>query len=636
MESHDKTKHNTHIPQSIGFIFDRLGEVDLYSSFLEENPHPILVTDTQGIIVYANAKMIELCGYSKTELTGQSSAIFNSGHQPESFYKNMWEKILAGNPFEDRFKNRHKNGSTYWVYSTIRALRNCNGEVRGYVSIQEDITNLVKIESKSITDEVVLLNLVRNLPKTGIVIYNIAEQETYMAEGEIIHELFSDRTPSLAEMDSVFSTDNYSFGDTLQQADQTGDEIKQLVKLGGRTIDLRVSVLTFGPGAARNVLLIIKDVTDYQNIIENVERSEQQLEAIFQNAGIGIGIINTQGNYIRLNHGWADMVGFSVSEVLEKNVKQLLYKDDYDHYQPELQKLINGERAEFRAEMRFVRKNNKILWADVSMTTLRDSVGEIELVIAVAIDITEKIHALRALQNSEHELSELNATKDRFFSILAHDLKNPFNSIIGLSELATFEGTAISSEKAAEYFEAINTTANHAYSILENLLDWSRIQTNTIKPQLKQTDIYLFIVDTVELLSTMANKKNVSIKYAGATRAIAFCDSNMMQTVFRNLLSNAIKFSNSGGTITVKITVDTEIIRVAVADNGVGMTSEQIDRLFAQFIQQSTPGTDNEKGTGLGFGLINDFVKMNNGKVNVESELHKGSTFTVTIPRAQT
>jgi signal transduction histidine kinase len=109
-----------------------------------------------------------------------------------------------------------------------------------------------------------------------------------------------------------------------------------------------------------------------------------------------------------------------------------------------------------------------------------------------------------------------------------------------------------------------------------------------------------------------------------------------VQPVFRNLLSNAIKFSNSGGTITVKITVDTEIIRVAVADNGVGMTSEQIDRLFAQFIQQSTPGTDNEKGTGLGFGLINDFVKMNNGKVNVESELHKGSTFTVTIPRAQT
>ncbi|MFO7864651.1 MAG: PAS domain S-box protein [Salinivirgaceae bacterium] len=636
MKSHQKIEPNIQVPRSVSTIFDRLGQVDLYNNFLEENPHPVLITDTKGIIVYANPCMSSLCGYSQKELLGQSSSLFNSGHQPASFYKNMWDQIRAGKAFEARFKNRNKNGSTYWVYSTIRALYDCNNEIRGYVSIQEDITNLVKIESKSITDEVVLLNLVKNLPKTGIVMFNIGTKETFMAEGEIIHELFSEHSPSLTDMDSMFSTDSFSFTNTLQQVDQAGTEIMQLIKLNDRTIDLRLSVLTFGPSDVRHVLLIIKDVSDYQKIIENVERSEQELEAIFQNAGIGIGILNTQGDYIRLNHGWADMIGYSVAEVLEKNVKQFLYKDDYDHYQPELQKLIKGEQTECREEMRFVRKNNEILWADVSLTTIQNSAGKTEFVIAVATDITEKIVALKALQKSEHELSELNATKDRFFSILAHDLKNPFNSIIGLSELATFDDNLISPEKATEYFEAINTTANRAYSILENLLDWSRLQTNSIKPLLKQTDLYFILVDTVDLLVSMANRKNVSLEYSGVPGIIALCDANMIQTVFRNLLSNAIKFTNSGGVVTIKVTEERHFIHVAVADNGVGMTKEQVDRLFAQFIQQSTLGTENEKGTGLGFGLINDFVKMNNGTVNVESEPNSGSTFTVTIPRAHT
>lgn len=627
------SEHSGIFSERVQHLFTQLGDIDLLTNFLEDNPLAVVLTDSKGFIVYVNNQLLNISGYESHELIGQKPDKFKSGEQPAEFYKRLWDTIETGEQFESRFKNRRKDNSFYWVYSTIRPLRLRSGKIVGYISIQEDITNLVSIESNSYANEAVLVNLMRDLPKTGIFLCEGASPFVKIAEGEIVQEFFSDKMPDLEAVSSFFSAKEFDFRQTVLDIFSRGGVQRKKLKLSKRTFDIRISAISFGRSSKKYCTIIIRDISDYQYVIEKVQQSEQQLEAIFQNAGIGIGILNTVGDYIRVNSGWAQMIGYDISELLRFNVKMLVHSEDYAKHYPDFEKMGKGIIHAHRIELRFIKKDGTVLWGDVSMSVLKKRRGQVEAIIAVVSDITKSKIMLDALEQSKQEYKALNETKDRLFSILAHDLRNPFNSIIGLSELAVEFPQETTYESAMEFLKSINTTANQAYNLLENLLEWSRIQSGSIEPVRVHIDIYELVEDVVNLLKTMARNKNVVVKNLVSPQTFIVGDIQMMNTVLRNLITNAVKYSFADGEVNVSADFVDETVELKVRDFGVGMSNELLASVVSRNKVVSELGTNNEKGTGLGMGLVFDFVKMNGGKVIVKSAKGKGASISVVLPR---
>ena len=231
-----------------------------------------------------------------------------------------------------------------------------------------------------------------------------------------------------------------------------------------------------------------------------------------------------------------------------------------------------------------------------------------------------------------YELQELNNTKDKFFSIIAHDLKNPFNALLGFSQHLVEEYENTSGEEIKEMLYAMKEASENAYKLLQNLLEWSRSQTGRISWNPGKLFMESLISENIDILKKAAINKNLKFEVDLPDVLIAYADENMVKTIIRNLLSNAIKYSYEGGKITVSGKVDSNYIRICIADQGVGIDEEGKKKLFRIDSDYSTTGTANEEGTGLGLILCKEFVEKNKGEIWVESEKGKGSKFCFTLP----
>ncbi len=235
--------------------------------------------------------------------------------------------------------------------------------------------------------------------------------------------------------------------------------------------------------------------------------------------------------------------------------------------------------------------------------------------------------------DSEKRLKIANASKDKFFSIIAHDLKTPLSNIEGLAELLFINYSKWDEEKIARFIKHLHNAAKRGYNLLENLLEWARSQTGRIEWNPSRTDIKKLIIETIDIVSDNALKKQILINTENVDNKFVYIDINMITTVIRNLLSNAIKFSNIGDTIKIETKlINKKYLQVSVIDTGVGISNDDKNKLFRIDITHSTRGTSDETGTGLGLILCKEFVEKNNGKIWIESQKGKGSTFNFTIP----
>jgi len=237
------------------------------------------------------------------------------------------------------------------------------------------------------------------------------------------------------------------------------------------------------------------------------------------------------------------------------------------------------------------------------------------------------------LEIQRKELEMLNSTKDKFFAIIAHDLKNPFSTVLGLSELLAKEFESFEPDKLKVFIEQIYKYSNNTFNLLENLLQWSMLQTGRMPLRPKLINLNGLIFENIELLKGTAEQKEISIESIAIDNGFVFVDVSMITTVIRNLLSNAIKFTPQHGAIKIDIAKEGSMLKVSIQDNGVGISYSDQSRLFSIDSNPTTIGTSMEKGTGLGLILCKDFVERNGGTISVESVPEKGSIFSFTIPR---
>ena len=249
------------------------------------------------------------------------------------------------------------------------------------------------------------------------------------------------------------------------------------------------------------------------------------------------------------------------------------------------------------------------------------------------VDITERMRNEEALKENEAHLRELVATKDKFFSIIAHDLKSPFNSILGLSNLLVEQIQEKNFDGIEEYARIIQKSSTTVFNLLMNLLEWARSQTGRMEFSREYIELGALINEVIELSNESAHQKSIKIIKELPRNLLVFADKAMINTILRNLISNAIKFTHPGGQIIVSAEKKLDELKISISDNGIGIKKEAIGKLFRIDENNIRMGTQNEIGTGLGLILCKEFIEKHRGKIWVESEIGKGSKFSFTIPK---
>ena len=249
------------------------------------------------------------------------------------------------------------------------------------------------------------------------------------------------------------------------------------------------------------------------------------------------------------------------------------------------------------------------------------------------IELIARVNSMLKLAESYKEIKHLNATKNKLFSIIAHDLKAPFSGLLSLSELFHRQYDDFNDDKRRLFTKTIYESSKTTFNLLQNLLTWSATQREMIAYKPEYFSINQIVLENIELLENTANEKEIAIVKDFEKEITVFADKNMILTVLRNLLSNAIKFTQRKGTITVSTKqIDEKIIKVSVMDTGVGISEEKIAKLFSIDQNFTTRGTENEIGIGLGLISCNEFIEKHNSKIWVESKVKIGSTFSFILP----
>ncbi len=373
-------------------------------------------------------------------------------------------------------------------------------------------------------------------------------------------------------------------------------------------------------------------MTQSESLIKTNEELEK-LSIVASKTDNVIIIMDEKGNFEWVNEGFVKRYGQDLDEFMREKGKNIHENSFY----PEIEKILREMKSSkksisYTAQTQI--KGSKSIWSRTTISPVTDEKGNIIRLIAIDTDITETKEAEKQIEKQRDELRTLNATKDKFFSIIAHDLKNPFHSIMGFSDLLTRSFNTIEEEKKKEFIKLINESSASAYNLLENLLNWARAQTNRIKFSPSKIDLAVIINEVIQMMRVNAENKNIRLEYPdNFDKVYAYADYNMVYTVIRNLISNALKFTKSGDKVGISFSTTKEKrIRVSISDTGIGMTREEQKKLFRLDEFHSTTGTSGEAGTGLGLIVCREFIIKHGGDLEVKSEKGKGSTFSFSLP----
>jgi len=375
----------------------------------------------------------------------------------------------------------------------------------------------------------------------------------------------------------------------------------------------------------RSAIIIITNITDKIASENALQKSETNFRSIYETTNVGIAIRNDQGYYIAANKAFENILGYTENELTEIHFTHFISPDDLESELQLHKQLTSNQINKYTLEKKISTKSGETIWCNLNVAAIRDIENKSTSSISVLVDVTER-------RTHEEKLKNLNATKDKFFSIISHDIQNPLIGIIGLGEVLKDRVDTIESWERDKIIRWIIEGSQTARNLLINLSEWSRSQSNQIELQPTHINLYEVVENNIFIAKNLAEYKRVSILNKIPDYFSVWIDVNILNTIIRNLITNAIKFSDSESTIEISITTKENNCIVSVKDHGIGLTPIQLEKLFIPTKKATTPGTSNERGTGLGLILCKEFVDKYNGKIWVTSIPNQGSTFYFTIP----
>lgn len=381
-------------------------------------------------------------------------------------------------------------------------------------------------------------------------------------------------------------------------------------------------------------VISVFDLTHQKMQAELIKESQLRFENIANSAPVMIWITDVSGLFTFVNNIWGDFTSRTTGEELGLNWIQDVHPDDTNYLISVYQKAIE-ERVSFVHQFRLKRKDNVYRWLMMNGIPRFNNANIFLGFIGTCIDITQQKEDEDYIKKINDELENANQNKDKFFSIISHDLRSPLSGIMSLLDIIVSDYDSLGEEEIKEILFEAAKTSKSTYTLMENLLDWSRVQTGKIVYDPQDISLTHILNAIKNLYYQKLKEKGISLNYDFDPEFFAFADLNMTETILRNLISNAIKFSKEFGIILVAFDFIDNFIRIKVKDTGVGMNEKQISNLFKLDQTHSTVGTSGERGTGLGLLLCKELVEKQGGNIWIESAINSGTTFYFTLPKAK-
>jgi PAS domain S-box-containing protein len=386
-------------------------------------------------------------------------------------------------------------------------------------------------------------------------------------------------------------------------------------------------------------VLIIRDITEIRLSQKLIEDSEAKYRSIAENIDDFLWvseIVNNKLIPMFVTASFVVMTGFKTKEFVGNNQFwfRIIHPEDLESYFSDLKNLLrNRYKNSGAVECRIITKNGSSIWVKNKITLVREG-EKIVKMFGLVSDITKQKQAEEEIRRSTENLKKLNETKDRFISIISHDMRTPFSSILGFTDFILSE--EMTAEEMKKYVTYIQDSTKIMLGLVNSLLDWTRLQTGRMKFEPVKQNLHLIVSKSLSAVSGTALQKNIKLFNNIPDDIVVFVDQNLMLQVFNNLFSNAIKFTPENGIVTAGITgrIDGRFLEVFVQDSGVGIRQIDLPKVFKVDTKFTTVGTAGEKGTGLGLSLVKEIIEKHGGSINLESKEGEGTKFIFTLPAA--
>ncbi len=377
------------------------------------------------------------------------------------------------------------------------------------------------------------------------------------------------------------------------------------------------------------------DVTERKRAEEVLRQSEERFQLLVDGVQeYAIFMLSPKGNVISWNKGAERIKGYKADEIIGKHFSSFYPPEDIAQGKPERELQTAIKEGQTEDEGWRVRKDKKQFWATVVITALFDKAGSLNGFAKITRDMTERKRIEQVLYDKNIELQNAAKTKDRFLANMSHELRTPLNAIIGFAEFLADGKPGHLNPKQEEYLDDILNSGRHLLQLINDLLDLAKVEANKMDLHSERFSLARVIEDICTVVNPIAQRKSLQIGIEVATElGDVVLDQQKFKQILYNLLSNAIKFSDDGGRVDVFASLrDRRHLKLVVRDAGIGIRAEDISRLFTEFEQLESGASRRYEGTGLGLALTRKIIELQGGTIGVESEVGRGSTFSVILP----
>jgi len=649
-----------------------------YQILFENSPSGILLIGEDGTILDANTAFLKLSGFRKDELVGKHCSTLSKEDTNNPIKDNI-SRIIDGEHLVHEVTNIRKDGSKIHLLLNEQAIELDNGQ-KVILSISSDITEL-KEKERQLKDSELLFRTIADYSFDWIYLIDMDFSIKYMSP-------FVERVTGYTKKD--FEDDIMLFLNIIHPEDREHFLSKHQIDennnydFSSEPIILEYRILTkdgnikyishscapifdndgnfFGRRATN------RDITQLVRQREEFKIEKEKLENLIDGIKVGTWEWEIKTGKLKVNNYWASILGYSLEElepITLETFNSLTHPHDLEQVYSQVDLHFNGKIDLLELEIRMRHKDGRWIWIwDRGKLIKRDKDGNPELMIGVHIDISkqkefeeeikktlfdlqetrkileeslfERNELIEDLTQTKEKLEKINSEKDKFFSIIAHDLRSPLSSFVGLTKILSEELGNFEQDELQEMLVELRNSSSNVYKLLENLLEWSRLQRGVIKFEPESVDLAYFIDQNIALLKEAANLKNIKLSNLIDRKCYIEADPTMLNTIMRNLLSNAIKFTPRNGEVKIGAypSEDGNYAVIYVQDTGIGIEKENIDKIFSIEHKVNRPGTEGEPSSGLGLLLCKEFIEKHQGKIWVESEVGKGTTFYFTMKKS--
>jgi len=608
----------------------------LMSALMDNVPDHIYFKDLDSRFIRNNLAHALSFGFDDPDqLKGKSDFDFFLKDVAQKQFEDEQNIIRTGQAISQEEYTIRSDNSVNWYSTTKMPLRDKDGTIVGTFGLSRDIT-----ERKQVEEELRKLSIAVEQSPVSIVITNLEGNIVYAnpkaceTTGYSREELIGNN-PRVLKSGETKDMEYGSLWSSITSGNQWSGFFHNKKKNG----ELYWESSTIGPikdskGNITHYLAIKEDITERRKAEKKLQQMADRLSLALESGRIGIWELDVINNVLIWDDQMFQFFGIMRDELSDPLTARGtgMHPDDLRQSEEELQKTLNGEK-DFDYYYRTVMPNGDIRYLHSIALVKRDSSGKPERVIGTDYEITDMKQAEEQIKQKNEDLIKLNAEKDKFFSIIAHDLRGPFGTFLNLTKIMAEELHVMDQSEIEKIVTAMSKSTMTLFEMLENLLEWARIHRGLTNFEPSVMVLKLKILKFIQALHDSADSKQVTIHVDIPADLEIFADEMMLGSTIRNLVSNAIKFTKKGGEVTIsaRLAGDQSVL-VSVKDTGIGMNQKILDKLFRIDENASRKGTEGESSSGLGLLLCKEFIEKHGGKIWVESEENLGSTFLFLLP----